>query len=149
MNQPAGAVLLHSDSSILEKWILEILDYCAPESHGSSWSHRFIMHEVRPDLALCFYKIDGYQSHSENIAFEQAFFIIDDFLYELDSEAPKGNYLAFVDVGNDISSDEIIGFEGIDTGLQHFGISLDEIRKIRTTIDTTGKTIWGIGPKMI
>lgn len=141
-NEAAGAIILYHDKSELETWVKSALEEACLEEHGEKYTQQFIIQELNPKLSICFYVLTGYATQSENIAFEHAFFILDEFIDDLEDVAPKGKYLTLVDTGATIEKGEWRGFKSINTGLTHFNINLEAIRFLRKNIQQTGEVIW-------
>jgi hypothetical protein len=141
-NQGAGAVILYHNKSELETWLKSTLDELCPEEHGDKYTQQFIIQELNPDLSVCFYVLTGYATQAENLAFEHAFFILDEFIEDLEDTAPKGKYLILVDTGTTFEEGEWRGFDAVNIGLAHFDINLETIRFLRKNIQQTGGIIW-------
>lgn len=141
-NKAAGAVIISNSKSELKTWVKEVLEESWPETHGSKYTQEFIIQELSKDLIVCFYVLTGYETQSENISFEHAFFVLDEFILDLEEAAPKREHLVLVDTGYEIEANEWFGFDSLDAGLNYFNLDLDTLRSLRTMIQKTGTVIW-------
>ena len=141
-SQGAGAVILYHNKSELETWVKSALDELDLEEHGEKYTQQFIIQELNADLSICFYVLTGYATQDENLAFEHAFFILDEFIEDLEDTAPKEKHLILVDTGTTFEEGEWRGFDSINAGLAHFDINIETIRFLRKNIEQTGAVIW-------
>ena len=137
----AGAVIIAADGNKLKQWILSAMQDYQMEYHGSKYSQRFISFKVNDLCSVCFYAISGYDSHSENIAFEHSEFVLDEFLEALSENSFPDEHLAFVDVGGNIEDGEFIGFKSLEEGLLYFKIDLKSIESLRENLPSEGEVI--------
>lgn len=145
MEITAGATIISANYDALCKWVLDAVESNQPAPHGKKYTQQFIAKQLNDKMSVCFYVINGYGSQDENVAFEHAFFILEEFIYDLEesTELPD-KYLAFADTGEEIDSDEIIGFKNTKAGLKHFDCTLEDLRNARKNIAQEGKIIWEI-----
>lgn len=141
-NKAAGAILISNNKLELEKWVSGVLNEYWPDEHGSKYTQQFVLQELSEDLSVCFYVLTGYETQSENIAFEHAFFVLDEFMLDLEEAAPKSKHLVLVDTGYEIEANEWFGFDTLDAGLDYFNLNLNTLRRLRATIQKTGTVIW-------
>lgn len=141
-NQAAGAVLLYRNKLELKIWVKSVLQELWPEEHGEKYTQEFIIQELSPELSVCFYVLTGYETQSENLAFEHAFFVLDEFILDLEDAAPDKEYLILVDVRGSFEVGEWLGFETIEAGLDYFNVNLNQLRLLRKNIRQIGEVIW-------
>lgn len=144
INSAVGAVMISKDHQTLKTWILSALEDYEIESHGKQYSQKFLALKSEQGFSVCFYVITGYATEAEDRAFEHAEFVMDGFIEELDDTRPKAKCLAFVDVGNEIETNELIGFKTLDAGMRHFKTDLESIAALRKIARSKGEVLWEV-----
>ncbi len=140
--QALGAVMLARRRPELERWLRETIECDPPAEHGEGYRQRFVLGRLNHAGFICVYTIDGYQTHAEQLAFVHAEFVISGFLQALANMNPPPSGCAFVDVGGEVTGDEIFGYDTVEDALQAFETDVEQVLAARERLLAGGTVVW-------
>jgi hypothetical protein len=139
--QAAGALVLCKAKDFKRTWILEAVRAWPPEAHGRKYTQRFVAVTIG-ECTACFYEIAGYATHSENVAFEHAFFVIDRFIEYLKTRSAPAKFISVIDLGAG-QEPEVYGPAGKAlpaSAVDKLGCTLAQLREARAA--AKGQEVW-------